>query len=58
MNPKTDKPPNFSGSITLERDMPAGSKMWIAGWTHALCDAAWVSLVLSDAEGAERRERS
>jgi hypothetical protein len=26
--------PNLRGAITIEQDLPAGSKLWLAGWTR------------------------
>ena len=29
-----DQRPNMRGTITIERALPAGSRLWVAGWTR------------------------
>jgi hypothetical protein len=55
-SPRTDGWPNLRGAITLERDLPAGSKLWLNGWTRQ--DGAggeFVSLSADVARGGPRR---
>jgi hypothetical protein len=46
-----DHAPNLRGSITIERDVPAGTRLWLTGWTRT---AAGVEFVF--ARGGDRRQ--
>jgi hypothetical protein len=55
-SPRGDRWPNLRGAITLERDLPAGSKLWLNGWTRQ--DGAggeFVSLSAEVAQGGQRK---
>jgi hypothetical protein len=30
---RADGAPNFKGGLTIEQALPAGAKLWLAGWT-------------------------
>jgi hypothetical protein len=30
--PETEKHPSYKGSFTAEKDIPAGTKLWLSGW--------------------------
>lgn len=48
--------PNIRGSLTLEQDLPAGTKLWLAGWTRtAACCEEFVSIVATVATGGPRK---
>src|SRR5437762_6539697 len=55
---RDNKWPNLRGAITLERDMAAGSRLWVTAWTVQTPDGTeWLSLVL-DVAGKGGRARS
>jgi hypothetical protein len=37
MPARADRLPNFRGAITIERDLPAGTMLCLAGWTKPVC---------------------
>jgi hypothetical protein len=41
---------NIRGSITIERDLPAKTKLWLTGWTKAIAGGEFVSLLVEIAE--------
>jgi hypothetical protein len=45
--------PNIRGGITIERGLPAGTKLWLTGWTRTIVGGDVVSLVveIAAAEG-------
>ena len=58
--PRNDGLPNLRGGITIERDLPAGSKLWLSGWTRTTGGpdgAEFVSLEAAVADGGPRRSR-
>jgi hypothetical protein len=57
MERRRDNRPNFAGSIVLESDMPAGSRIWLSGWTKEILGSLWVSLECRDAAGTGPRLR-
>jgi hypothetical protein len=57
MEPREDRRPNFTGSIVLEHDAPAGARFWLSGWTNATCGEQWVSIELRNANGRGPRHR-
>jgi hypothetical protein len=42
--PRADNRPNMRGALTIEQDLPAGSKLWLAGWSKQIAGAAWISI--------------
>lgn len=55
---RLDGRPNLSGAITLERALPAGSKLWLHGWTRSAAGCEeFVSLVVTVAVGGPRHRR-
>jgi hypothetical protein len=56
---RADNLPNMRGAITLECDLRAGTKLWLAGWTRqAGGEAEFVSLSADVAQGSPRKTRS
>ena len=54
-----DGHPNLRGAITLDCDLKAGSKLWLAGWTRSAAGCEeFVALVVSVASGGPRKARS
>lgn len=41
---ESDKHPDWKGSITLDCDVKAGTKLWLSGWTKQSEAGEWVSL--------------
>jgi hypothetical protein len=37
--------PNIRGGITLERDVPAKTRLWLTGWTKTIGGGQFVSLM-------------
>ncbi len=56
---RDNKWPNLRGAITLERDMAAGSRLWVTVWTVQTPEGAeWLSLVVDIAgKGGRPRRR-
>jgi hypothetical protein len=57
---RADSLPNLRGAITLERDLPAGSKLWLSGWTRTIggpYGAEYLSISATVAEGRPRKPR-
>jgi hypothetical protein len=38
--------PNIRGGITIERDLPAKTKLWLTGWTRTIAGGELVSLLM------------
>ena len=50
--------PNIRGGITIERDLPAGTKLWLTGWTRTIAGGEVVSLVVEIAAAQGRSATS
>ncbi len=46
--------PNIRGGITIERDLRAGTKLWLTGWTKTIAGGEFVSILV---EIADKRGR-
>ena len=55
-----DRLPNLRGIITIERDLPAGTRLWLSGWTRpGPAGGEFISLAVELAgKGGHRRRRS
>jgi hypothetical protein len=42
--------PNIRGGLTVERDIPANTKLWLSGWTRKIAGGEFVSLLLEIAD--------
>ena len=42
--------PNIRGGITIERDLRAGTKLWLTGWTKTIAGGEYVSLLVEIAD--------
>ncbi len=42
--------PNIRGGITVERDVPANTRLWLTGWTKTIAGGQFVSVLLEVAE--------
>ena len=51
--------PNIRGGITIERDLPANTRLWLTGWTKAIPGGEIVSLLveIADKNGRSRQCR-
>lgn len=48
---------NIRGGITIERDLPANTRLWLTGWTKAIPGGEVVSLLVEIANKAGRPRR-
>ena len=44
------------GALTIERDLPAGTKLWLVAWSNQVCGADFISISAEIAIG-DRPER-
>jgi hypothetical protein len=42
--PQEGSCPNIRGGITIERDLPANTRLWLTGWTKTISGGQLVSL--------------
>jgi len=42
--------PNIRGGLTIERDLPANTRLWLTGWTRKITGGEVVSLLVEIAE--------
>jgi hypothetical protein len=42
--------PNIRGGITIERDLPANTRLWLTGWTKKIVGVEFVSLLVEIAD--------
>ena len=55
--PRADHGPNMRGAITVEQDLPAGTKLWLSAWTKD-DPAPWISISAEVAtHGGRNRKR-
>jgi hypothetical protein len=52
-----DQTPNLRGAVTIERDLPAGTRLWLSGWTKTVIGGEFGSFALEIA-GKGGRARS
>jgi hypothetical protein len=52
--PRPGACPNIRGGITIERDLRAGTKLWLTGWTKTITGGELVSLVVEIADNDGR----
>jgi hypothetical protein len=55
--PRPGGPPNIRGGITIERDLPANTRLWLAGWTKTIAGGELVSVLVEIAVEGGRRSR-
>jgi len=55
--PRAGACPNILGGITLERALPAKTKLWLTGWTKAIGGGEFVSLKVEIADEGGRSSR-
>jgi hypothetical protein len=49
--------PNIRGGITIERDLPAKTKLWLTGWTKTIAGGELVSVLVEIVEEGGRQSR-
>jgi hypothetical protein len=55
---RADRGPNMRGAITIEQDLPAGTKLWLSAWSKEN-PAPWISISAEIATtGGRNRKRS
>jgi hypothetical protein len=54
--PRPGGRPNIRGGITIERDIPAKTRLWLTGWTKTIADGALVSVLVEIADEGGRPE--
>jgi hypothetical protein len=52
--PRPGNCPNIRGGVTIERDLPANTRLWLTGWTKTIPGGEFVSLLV---EIADKRGR-
>jgi hypothetical protein len=45
------------GAITIEQDLPAGTKLWLSAWSKQVAGADFISISAEIAATGERRRR-
>ena len=55
--PRPGAGPNIRGGITIERDLPAKTKLWLTGWTKTIGKGEFVSVLLEIADEGGRPSR-
>jgi hypothetical protein len=53
--PRPGASPNIRGGITIERDLPANTRLWLTGWTKTIAGGEFVSLRVEIADKKGRR---
>jgi hypothetical protein len=48
--PRPGSCPNIRGGITIERDFPANTRLWLTGWTKTIPGGQFVSLLVDIAD--------
>ena len=55
--PRPGGRPNIRGGITIERDLPANTRLWLTGWTKSIAGGELVSVLVEIAVEGGRRSR-
>jgi hypothetical protein len=55
--PRPGACPNIRGGITIERNLPAKTKLWLTGWTKTIAGGEIVSVLVEIAEEGGRPSR-
>lgn len=57
-SPRGEGAPNLTGAVTIERDLPAGTKLWLGAWTSSAARSDEVlSVVAKVANSGPRKGR-
>jgi hypothetical protein len=49
--------PNIRGGITIKRDLPANTRLWLTGWTKTIPGGEVVSLLVEIADKGGRQRQ-
>ena len=49
--------PSLHGALTIERDLRAGSKLWVSGYVRTVAGAEYLELVATISTGGPRKAR-
>jgi len=55
--PRPGGRPNIRDGITIERDLPASTRLWLTGWTKTIAGGELVSVMVEIAVEGGRRSR-
>jgi hypothetical protein len=55
--PRADNRPNMRGALTIERDLPAGTKLWLVAWSKQIAGADFISISAEIAGNGGPRKR-
>jgi hypothetical protein len=55
--PRADNRPNLRGALTIEQDLPAGTKLWLSGWSKRVAGADFISISAEIAGNGGPRKR-
>jgi hypothetical protein len=53
--PRADNRPNMRGALTVEQDLPAGTKLWLAAWSKQISGVDYISISAEIAIGGPRK---
>jgi hypothetical protein len=53
--PRDDNRPNMRGVLTVEQDLPAGTKLWLVAWSMQIAGADFISISAEIAVGGPRK---
>jgi hypothetical protein len=53
-SPRGDGAPNLTGAVTIERALPANTRLWLTGWTKTIPGGEVVSLLVEIADKGGR----
>lgn len=42
--PRANNGPQYRGAITIEQDLPAGTKLWLSAWWREAAGAPFISI--------------
>lgn len=52
----TSAPRGSIAAMTVEQDLPAGTKFWLAAWSKEIAGAPWISISAEVAVGGPRKK--
>jgi hypothetical protein len=55
---RADNRPNMRGALTLEQDLPASTKLWLAAWSKQISGADFISISAEIAIGGGPRRKA
>jgi hypothetical protein len=55
--PRADNRPNMRGALTIEQDLPAGTKVWLSAWSKQISGADFISISAEVAVGGPGKKK-